>query len=135
MALQKTKNLMSATLPELEELENMGTDSQIDYFRKLTYITSTVLFYYTFLSNLFEGSEALLRLADNIEEIKTICWCGSKATQTARLNEDGYIVREGSQIDIGGNDKYTVVCRKHFMSGEAKPISVIEDENSDKKRA
>ncbi len=70
-----------------------------------------------FLGKLFVGSEALLRLADNIEEIKTICWCGSKATQTARVS-DGEVVRAGAQIAIGGNDMYTSLCRKHFTDGD-----------------
>ena len=78
-----------------------------------------------FLSKLFTGSEALLRLADNIEEIKAICWCGRKATHTARLS-DGEVVRAGAQIAIGGNDMYTSLCRKHFMSGVAS--AVAEDE-------
>ena len=71
-----------------------------------------------FLGKLFTGSEALLRLADNLEEIKTICWCGKKATQTARLS-DGEVVRAGAQIAIGGNDRYTALCRKHFIGGDA----------------
>jgi len=87
-----------------------------------------------FLSKLFEGSESLLRLADNIEEIKTICWCGKKATQTARIKEDGTIVRKGEQIEIGGNDIYTVLCRKHFISGEATAILEV-GEDGNRKRA
>jgi thymidine kinase len=70
-----------------------------------------------FLGKLFIGSEALLRLADNIEEIKTICWCGRKATQTARVH-DGEVVRAGAQIAIGGNSMYTSLCRKHFTLGD-----------------
>lgn len=70
-----------------------------------------------FMGKLFIGSEALLRLADNLEEIKTICWCGKKATQTARVN-DGKVVREGQQIAIGGNDMYISLCRKHFVAGD-----------------
>ena len=73
-----------------------------------------------FMGRLFTGSEALLRLADNLEEIKTICWCGRKATQTARVTPDGKVVRAGQQIAIGGNDMYTSLCRKHFILGEAK---------------
>lgn len=73
-----------------------------------------------FLGKLFPGSEALLRLADNIEEIKTICWCGKKATQTARVGSDGVMVRAGAQIAIGGNDMYTSLCRKHFVNGEVR---------------
>lgn len=72
-----------------------------------------------FMGKLFKGSEALLRLADNLEEIKTICWCGKKATQTARVTEGGDVVREGAQIQIGGNDMYMALCRKHFIRGES----------------
>lgn len=71
-----------------------------------------------FMGKLFTGSEALLRLADNLEEIKTICWCGRKATQTARVTEAGEVVREGAQVQIGGNDMYMSLCRKHFTRGE-----------------
>lgn len=71
-----------------------------------------------FMGKLFTGSEALLRLADNLEEIKTICWCGKKATQTARVTESGDVVREGAQVQIGGNDMYMSLCRKHFVRGE-----------------
>lgn len=70
-----------------------------------------------FMGRLFEGSEALLCLADNIEEIKALCWCGRKATMTARV-VDGVMARAGDQIAIGGNDMYTSLCRKHFMRGE-----------------
>lgn len=71
-----------------------------------------------FMGNLFAGSEALLCYADKIEEIKTICWCGKKATMTARFSENGQIVRDGAQIAIGGNDMYTSLCRKHFIDGQ-----------------
>lgn len=70
-----------------------------------------------FLGKFFPGSEALMRLADNLEEIKTICWCGKKATQTARVS-NGDVVRAGAQVAIGGNDMYTSLCRKHFMRGD-----------------
>lgn len=79
-----------------------------------------------FLGKLFTGSEALLRLADNIEEIKTICWCGKKATQTGRVSLDGKLVRAGAQIAIGGNDMYTSLCRKHFISGEVKATQAAQ---------
>jgi thymidine kinase len=79
-----------------------------------------------FLGKLFTGSEALLRLADNIEEIKTICWCGKKATQTARITPEGTVVRAGAQIAIGGNDMYVSLCRKHFINGEARALLAAE---------
>ena len=80
-----------------------------------------------FMGKLFEGSEALLRFADNLEEIKTICWCGKKATQTARIDETGKVVREGDQISIGGNDKYISLCRKHYLKGVSKPMLDAEE--------
>jgi thymidine kinase len=85
-----------------------------------------------FMGRLFTGSEALLRLADNLEEIKTICWCGKKATQTARVTQDGQVVRAGQQIAIGGNDMYTSLCRKHFMLGEAR---AVKNKNANEKAA
>ena len=69
-----------------------------------------------FRNELFEGSQRLLTLADEIHEVKTVCWCGAKATCNARFNENG-IVREGEQIEIGANDKYIGLCRKHYKEG------------------
>lgn len=69
-----------------------------------------------FSNNLFDGTEALLIYADKIEEIKTICTkeeCGNKATMNLRLN-NGKPVYEGDQIQIGGNESYVPVCRKHY---------------------
>ncbi len=67
-----------------------------------------------FLGNLFEGSQALLAWADELKELKTICHCGKKATMVVRLDQNNQPVREGSQIVIGGNDRYVSLCRKHF---------------------
>lgn len=85
-----------------------------------------------FMGKLFEGSEALMRLADNLEEIKTICWCGSKATHTLRIDSKGNAQREGEQISIGGNDMYISVCRKHFTTGQARSdsLTVLEDRDA-----
>ncbi len=69
-----------------------------------------------FKNELFEGSYYLLVYADKIEEIKTICWCGRKATMVARL-VDGKFVKTGEQIQIGGNDMYVSLCRKHYNDG------------------
>ena len=68
-----------------------------------------------FRGELFEGSSELLALADNLIELKTICYdCGRKATMVVRVDDNGKVVTEGSKIQIGGNDQYTPVCRKHF---------------------
>jgi len=69
-----------------------------------------------FRNELFEGSYYFLVYADKIEEIKTICWCGRKATMVARI-QDGKIVRSGDQIVIGGNEMYVSLCRKHYNDG------------------
>ena len=73
-----------------------------------------------FQNKLFEGSLYLLSWADTIEEIKTICWCGKKATCNARIGADGKIMREGPQFLLGGNERYIPLCRKHFRSGQIK---------------
>ena len=62
----------------------------------------------------FEGSQYLLAWADNLNELKAICHCGRKATMVIRLDENGNAVTEGSQVEIGGNDRYVSMCRKHF---------------------
>ena len=72
-----------------------------------------------FQGNLFAGSERLLAVADNLNEIKTICHCGRKATMNLRVDASGRAVREGEQIEIGGNERYVAVCRRHFKDGRA----------------
>ncbi len=69
-----------------------------------------------FRNELFEGSYYMLVYADKIEEIKTICWCGRKATMVARVI-DGKVVKQGEQVVIGGNDMYVSLCRKHYNDG------------------
>lgn len=67
-----------------------------------------------FRAELFEGSQYLLAWADQLEELKTICYCGRKANFVLRLNADGKAVADGAQIEIGGNDRYLSVCRLHY---------------------
>ncbi|MEO8402176.1 MAG: thymidine kinase [Gammaproteobacteria bacterium] len=68
----------------------------------------------------FPGSQYLLILADNIIEIKTICHCGKKAIMNARIDANGEIVKKGEQIQIGGNERYIAMCRKHFNEAHEK---------------
>lgn len=70
-----------------------------------------------FQGNLFEGSQHLLAWADSLVEIKTICHCGNKATMVLRIDEKGRAIKDGSQVQIGGNERYQSVCRKHFKAG------------------
>jgi thymidine kinase len=67
-----------------------------------------------FQGELFEGSKYLLAWADNLKEIKTVCWCARKATMVVRLDSKGNILSEGQQLEIGGNEKYVPLCRAHF---------------------
>jgi thymidine kinase len=64
----------------------------------------------------FEGSKYLLAWSDNLKELKAICHCGTKATMVIRMDEYGNAVQEGAQIEIGGNDRYVSMCRKHFKA-------------------
>ncbi|MEA3049485.1 MAG: thymidine kinase [Sphingomonadales bacterium] len=81
-----------------------------------------------FQGNLFEGSAALLALADKLVELKAICECGRKATMNLRVDADGHAVRAGQQTEIGGNDRYIALCRRHFMQrlkeAEARQLSL-----------
>ncbi|GAA4495538.1 thymidine kinase [Pseudaeromonas paramecii] len=74
-----------------------------------------------FRGELFDGSYHLLCLADKVEELKSICWCGNKAHMNARVGEGGHVVREGAQVEIGDADRYVSLCRKHFLAGQAYP--------------
>lgn len=67
-----------------------------------------------FQGALFPGSAALLGIADALIELKAVCHCGRKATMNLRVGEDGAAVKEGAQTEIGGNDRYIALCRRHF---------------------
>ena len=74
-----------------------------------------------FQGKLFTGSAILLAIADQLREIRTICWCGSKATMVVRLDGEGRIIEDGEQIVIGGEDKYVSLCRKHWARKQLGP--------------
>ena len=67
-----------------------------------------------FLGEAFEGSHYLMAWADKLTELKTVCHCGRKATFVVRMDENGQAVTGGNQVEIGGNDRYESMCRKHF---------------------
>src|SRR3954468_19949168 len=81
-----------------------------------------------FQGKLFPGSAALLALADSLIELKAVCDCGRKATMNLRVDEDGHAVTSGAQTEIGGNDRYIALCRRHFFErqreGEARQLSL-----------
>ncbi len=74
-----------------------------------------------FQGNFFEGSKWLLARADTIEEVKTICWCGRKATNNARLDGKGGVTKEGEQVVLGASDTYIGLCRRHWREGDPGP--------------
>ena len=84
----------------------------------------------------FPGSKYLLAWADNIKELKAICFCGGKATMVIRLDQNGNAITQGSQVEIGGNDRYVSMCRKHFKENYFRetlvpqhqlPLDVVEE--------
>ena len=81
-----------------------------------------------FQGNLFDGSAALLALADALVELKAVCVCGRKATMNLRVDEQGFAVAAGASIEIGGNDRYVALCRRHFFErlkeGEARQLTL-----------
>ena len=73
-----------------------------------------------FLNHLFPGSRRLMEIADVIEEVPTVCWCGKRAQCNTRY-ANGKIVREGAQIFLGSNESYVALCRKHYKEGKLWP--------------
>ena len=76
-----------------------------------------------FRGELFPGSARLLALADELSELKTICHCGRKATMVVRVRSDGAVERDGEQVEIGGNERYLSLCRRHYFdaTGRGRP--------------
>jgi thymidine kinase len=72
-----------------------------------------------FRGHLFPGSERLLAIADKLVELKAVCSCGRKATMNLRVDSEGRVVQDGAQTEIGGNDRYVAVCRRHFSEAFA----------------
>ena len=96
------------------------TESQIDQLRTIVDEHNIPVMCFglrtDFQTKLFPGSRRLMEVADTIQEIKTICDCGAKATVNARINE-GYIVTEGAQVVLGGNDCYIAMCHRCYVNG------------------
>lgn len=83
-----------------------------------------------FQTHLFTGSRRLFEIADSIEEIKSSCYCGSKTIFNARINDKNEIVTEGNQIEIGGDDKYTSLCRQCYFKRINHPLYKDSDGKS-----
>lgn len=78
-----------------------------------------------FQGALFPGSATLLGIADALVELKAVCWCGRKATMNCRVDAAGNAVREGAQTEIGGNDRYVALCRRHFSAAIAGEFGAL----------
>ncbi|MAW08459.1 MAG: thymidine kinase [Halobacteriovoraceae bacterium] len=74
-----------------------------------------------FQGNLFPGSATLLALADEMREVRTICHCGKKATMVVRQDAEGRVLTEGDQVQIGGNESYVSLCRRHWRDAMGDP--------------
>ncbi len=134
IGLQADAHLFTPEMNMLEQVQVLHTSQAIDcvlideaqflckrQIQQLTSIVDTlkipVLAYglrTDFLGETFEGSHYLLAWADKIEELKTVCFCGRKANFVVRRDGDGNPVSQGEQIQVGGNDSYESMCRKHF---------------------
>ena len=111
---QETKQLHCVLIDEAQFLSAEQVEQLGEVVDELNIPTLVYGIRTDFRGDLFEGSCALLALADELREIKTICHCGRKATMVVRLNEGGVPIQTGEQIKIGGNETYVSMCRKHW---------------------
>ena len=97
------------------------TEAQIDQLRAIVDEHNVPVMCFglrtDFQTKLFPGSLRLMEVADTIQEIKTICDCGAKATVNARIDGEGHIVTQGAQVVLGGNDSYIAMCHKCYVRG------------------
>lgn len=118
-AISENKNIRCVLIDEAQFL----TPEQVKQLCQITVQLDLPVLAYglrtDFRGEPFPGSQYLLALADQLIEIKTICHCGKKATMNMRIDANGEAVREGEQIEIGGNDRYIATCYKHFILGQS----------------
>ena len=129
IGLEAVANVMTPEQNILEEYRKAGkhdviiadeaqffTPEQIDQLREIVDVDDLPVLCFglrtDFLTHFFPGAQRLMELADSITEIKTVCACGSKATVNARIDENGRVVTEGSQVFLGGNDSYIAMCHR-----------------------
>lgn len=111
---EKTSNLKCVFIDEAQFLSKAQVMQLTQVVDKLDLPVLAYGLRSDFRGEPFEGSQYLLILADNLVEIKTICHCGKKASMNMRIDANGRKVSEGEQVQIGGNEAYIAVCRKHF---------------------
>jgi thymidine kinase len=118
-----TSVLMAKPLPAcvlIDEAQFL-TEAQVTDLHRFAHVEGVPVICYgirsDFQGRAFPGSRALLTLADDLEEMKTVCRCGRKATFNMRVDEAGRRVTEGAQVEIGGNERYEAVCPLRFYTG------------------
>lgn len=121
-AIQQTKSISCILLDESQFLTKQQVQQLSDVVDELNIPVLCYGIRTDFLGELFEGSQYLLAWADKLIELKTICHCGKKATMVVRHDESGNVATEGSQIEVGGNERYTAFCRKHFKQAIKESI-------------
>lgn len=126
-ALQQNPNIKCILLDEAQFL----TKNQVQQLGKICDVLNVPVLAYglrtDFMGEPFEGSKYLLAIADILLEVKTICHCGKKATMNLRYSGEGKVLREGEQIEIGGNERYIAVCRKHHGEGKIASDGLVRD--------
>lgn len=123
--LEKNSNLRCILVDEAQFLTRAQVVELVDVVDNLGLPVLTYGLRSDFLGDPFEGSMYLLVWSDTLTEIKTICHCGRKAMMNQRIDEQGMPVKEGAQIEVGGNDRYVALCRKHF-SWPVEQLSFLE---------
>ncbi len=113
-AMHQQQSIDCVLLDECQFLTKTQVKQLTDVVDKLGIPTLCYGLRTDFRGELFEGSKYLLAWSDKLEELKTICHCGRKANMVVRLDEQGKAMDHGAQVDIGGNEKYVSLCRKHF---------------------
>ena len=115
---RKMQNLKCILIDEAQFLSKSQVENLCKVVDELHYPVLTYGLRTDFLGETFEGSKYLLAWAEELIEIKTICHCGAKAIMNARIDKHGRPVHHGNQIEIGGNDRYISLCRKHYKAGQ-----------------
>ena len=120
LALFRTERLGKCDVIIVDECQFL-TQAQIDQLRAIVDEHNIPVMCFglrtDFQTKLFPGSLRLMEVADTIQEIKTICDCGAKATVNARIDSQGHIVTQGAQVVLGGNDSYIAMCHKCYVRG------------------
>lgn len=127
-AVDRNSNIKCVLVDEAQFL----TKEQVDQLCRVTEEINIPVLAYGIRSDFrgepFPGSLYLLAWADLLVEIKTICHCGSKATMNMRIDDQGRAIREGEQVQVGGNESYISTCRRHFRLGEGIKLKEAKTE-------